>query len=229
MRINKYLAQNNICSRREADDLIRSGKVKINGKVAKLGAQVEESDAVEVFTSERPAPVYLVFNKPREIITHSPQDEEKEISDLIDYPVKVYPVGRLDKDSQGLIILTNDGRVTGRLLEPGREREKEYVVTIDKTIDDNFLARLQRGVRLDDGYKTKPCVARKISDKDFSIILTEGKKRQIRRMCEALHMRVIDLKRIRIMNIELGNLPVGKHRELKGKELAGFLSDLGLA
>lgn len=229
MRINRYLALENVCSRREADVLIEQGKVTINGQMAVLGDKVSESDNVEVFLDGAEKELaYLAFNKPKGIITHSPQNGEKSIADILRYPQKVYPLGRLDKDSHGLIILTNDGRVTGKLLEPENFHEKEYVVKVDRDITPSFLKHMAEGVELDDGYKTREAKVKKIDERTFSIILTEGKKRQIRRMCESLGRNVIDLKRTRILNINLGEIKPGKFREITGGELEEFLKRIGL-
>lgn len=228
MRINKYLASKNFCSRREADELINRHQVKINGKLAKLGDKIKEADVVEVGKHRQKKLVYLAYNKPKNIITHSPQGEEKEIADIFDYPEKVYPVGRLDKDSWGLIILTNDGRITGRLLEPERNHEKEYSVTVDKPVEERFVEKMRAGVRLDDGYKTKPCFVRKTGAKSFTIILTEGKKRQIRRMCSMFDYVVTNLKRSRILNVKLGSLQPGEYRKIAGQELEELFQAIGL-
>lgn len=227
-RINKYLAHKNICSRREADKLIEEGKILINGKPAKLGDKVNENDIVSTKANPQESRVYLAFNKPIGVITHSPQGEEIEISEILNFPKKVFPLGRLDKDSQGLMILTNDGRVTGKLLSPENNHEKEYVVRVDKDVDANFVRKMARGVVLDDGYRTKECEVKKISTNTFSIILTEGKKRQIRRMCGFFGYAVTDLKRVRVMNIELGGIKSGQYRKIKGAELEKFLQSLGL-
>jgi pseudouridine synthase len=227
IRINKYLALQKICARREADVLISQGKVKINGKVAALGDKVFENDKVEVANISKKL-VYLAFNKPKGVITHSPQMGEKQIKDLYDFNKDIFPVGRLDKSSSGLIILTNDGRLTDRLLNPEYNHEKEYIVRVNKNIDGLFLKKMGQGIKLEDGYITKKCVVIKISSDRFSIILTEGKKHQIRRMCDALGYGVVHLERRRIMNIKLQNLQPGDFREIKGKELSDFLASLGL-
>lgn len=227
VRINKYLALQNICSRHEADNLIAEGRVKINGRVAVLGDKVNEGDRVEVSGVSKKL-AYFVFNKPKGIITHSPQKGEKEIKDIVDLPEGIFPLGRLDKDSTGLIILTNDGRLTGKLLSPEQKNEKEYFVKVTNPIDQAFIEKLSQGVRLDDGYVTQPCRATKINKKKFSIVLTEGKKRQIRRMCEALGNQVEELERVRIMDLKLASLAPGDFREIKGKELADFLKKVGL-
>ena len=230
IRINKYLAYSNFCTRREADEMIKSGRVKINERLAVLGDKVQEQDRVTVDKDNRRNKplVYLAFNKPRGIVTHSPQKGEKSIEEIFKFPQKVFPVGRLDKDSHGLIILTNDGRITDRLLNPDHEHEKEYVVKVDRTISPGFLKNMAEGVVLDDGYRTKAANVKKIDELTFSIILTEGKKRQIRRMCERLERTVLDLRRSRIMNIELGKLGVREFRSIEGAELEQLLRGIGI-
>lgn len=228
VRLNRYLALQQICSRREADKLISAGQVKVNGLTAKLGTLVQEGDDVQAINAKKKKLVYYAFHKPKAIITHSPQGKEQSIEDILDTPEKVYPLGRLDKESRGLILLTNDGRLTDLLLNPQYEHEKEYTVKVDKNIDDTFINRLSQGVKLDDGYKTKPCQVSFIDDKSFSIILTEGKKRQIRRMCESQSRRVTDLCRTRIMNIELRHMLPGHFRRIVGPELDVFLNTVGL-
>lgn len=228
MRINKYLAFKNICSRREADELIKLGKVRINKKKAVLGDKVLEKDEVTLSNNFQKKLFYFAYNKPIGIVTHSPQGQEKSIRDVAKIPQKVFPIGRLDKDSWGLIILTNDGRITDKILNPEKNHEKEYAVRADKNISESFMNKMARGVRLEDGYKTKECKVQKINDAMFSIILTEGKKRQIRRMCAVLGYSVADLKRVRVINIKIGALKPGEYREIKGMELKNFLSGLGL-
>ncbi len=224
MRINKYLAHKNLCTRREADVFIAAGKVFINGRKARLGDQVAETDKVEVrFRAKQQR--YFAYNKPRGIITHSPQGDEKEIRQATSLK-DVFPVGRLDKDSHGLIILTDDGRITDKLLNPDYEHEKEYIVTVKEVLASNFKQRMEKGVYIE-GYTTKPCVIKIMSEKKFSITLTEGKKHQIRRMCAALGYVTADLERTRIMNIKLAGLRPGEHRALKDKELQEFLKALG--
>jgi len=228
IRINKYLALKNICSRREADGLIKLGKVKINGKKAVLGDKVLEKDEVVVSKKNPKKLVYYAYNKSVGVVTHSPQENEKSILDVTKFPEKVYPIGRLDKDSWGLIILTNDGRITDRVLNPEKDHEKEYAVKVNKIMSESFLNKMARGVLLEDGYKTKPSKVQMINEAMFSIILTEGKKRQIRRMCTALGYSVVDLKRTRIMNIEIKGLKPGDFRIIEGLELENFLISLGL-
>ena len=226
IRINKYLASQNVASRREADELIKTGLVKINGKKAKLGDMVQEGDKV-AFTNDKKC-VYYALNKPIGIVTHSPQKGEKGILETIVFPTKVFPLGRLDKDSRGLIILTNDGRMTDKLLNPEYEHEKKYVVQVNHPMTKEFIKRMSDGVKLDDGYRTKKCVVKRESPDFFSIVLTEGKKRQIRRMCSALGYRVVDLNRVKIMNVQLGNLGEGQFRPIKKDELEKLLQDLDL-
>lgn len=228
IRINRYLALKNICSRREADQFIAQGKIAINGRQAVLGEKVAAGDRVEVIKDLNKEYIYLAFNKPRRIISHSPQGEETSIEEFINYPKKVFPIGRLDKDSRGLIILTNDGRITDKLLNPEYKHEKEYIVKVHKPITATFIKKMGAGVVLDDGYKTKPCIVKKAGDYLFSIILTEGKKRQIRRMCQVLGYEAVDLKRIRILNIQLGDLQSGQLRKITREELDAFLSKLGM-
>ena len=230
IRINKYLAYSNFCTRREADEIIKSGRVKINERAAVLGDKVQAGDAVTIDKDIRRNKelIYLAFNKPRGVVTHSPQAGEKSIEDITKFPQKVFPVGRLDKDSHGLIILTNDGRITDRMLNPDHYHEKEYLVTVDRKMTPGFIKQMTEGVILDDGYKTRSAVVKKIDDLTFSIILTEGKKRQIRRMCEKLERVVQDLKRKRIMNIELGNLKVREFRKIEGVELETLLKSIGI-
>ncbi|MCE9644087.1 rRNA pseudouridine synthase [Candidatus Parcubacteria bacterium] len=227
MRINKYLAHKGYATRTGADALIEAKKVYLNGELAVLGAKVEEDDLVEVRDNKKPKEhIYLAYHKPVGIITHSPQKGEKDIRSSIPLS-SVFPVGRLDKDSSGLLILTNDGRITDRLLNPEYEHDKEYVVTVRKTLANNWKTRMERGVFIED-YTTKECKVEIVDERTFKIILTEGKKHQIRRMCAALGNDVETLTRIRIMNVELGNTPAGSYRRLEGEELKTFLASLGL-
>jgi 23S rRNA pseudouridine2604 synthase len=231
IRINRYLSLKNYCTRRKADVLIESGKVFINHKKAVLGDKVEETDVVEVNLPRDFAPetrTYYAYNKPVGVVTNLPQAGEKSIINVTKFPKKVFPIGRLDKDSRGLIILTDDGRITDKLLNPKYIHSKEYIVRVHKTIGENFIDKISAGVKLDDGYTTKPCEAERLDDQHFRIVLTEGKKRQIRRMCMVLNHEVLDLLRIRIMNIELGELREGQYREIKGGDLAELLKSLSM-
>lgn len=226
IRINKYLADQKYCSRREADTLITRGKVFINGEKAVLGDQVGEGDIVEVRMRTKKQYRYYAYNKPRGIITHSPQGKEEDIAMKV--PLKgVFPVGRLDKDSYGLIILTDDGRIVDRLLNPEHEHEKEYIVKTVKDLRPSFKEHIEKGVDIG-GYTTKPCSVEVVGPRSFRITLTEGKKHQIRRMCAALHNDAIELERIRIMNIRLAGIPSGGYRPIQDKELKELLASLDL-
>lgn len=230
IRINRYLALKNYSSRREADALIQKGLVKLNGKVAGLGDRVNENDVVEVNVKAKNGLkkyVYYAYNKPRGIVTHSPEEGQKSIADEVKLGKDIFPLGRLDKESHGLILLTNDGRITDKLLNPKREHEKEYRVKVDKPISNFFLKRMQAGIKLED-FTTKPCKVKQKTENIFHLELTEGKKHQIRRMCAAMGYTVLDLKRLRIMNITLGQLPQGRWRKLEGRELEKLLCNLGV-
>ncbi len=232
MRINRYLAMQGASTRRGADELIAKRRVYINGRVALMGEKVDEGDVVEVRAGGKPTAFkYFAYNKPRGVITHSPQgDDEEDIKGSVSkFPelADTFPIGRLDKDSYGLIILTNDGRITDRLLNPDREHDKEYVVTTHGNLREGFAKRMEAGVNIE-GYQTKPCTVEVTGERTFRITLTEGKKHQIRRMVEAMKNQVLDLKRVRILNIKLGPLAPNSFRAIKDKELAEFLKRLGL-
>ena len=231
MRINKYAANKGWASRREADALIDKGLILINGKKAVIGQKIEEGDDVQLAgkTKEKK---YLAYYKGRGIITHSPGVGEVDIAGRMkkDYSITdVSPIGRLDKDSEGLMILSNDGRITGPLLDPNFKHEKVYDVTVDKNITSILTQSFQRGVNIE-GYVTKPAQAVKHprNARRVTITLIEGKKHQIRRMCAALGYQVQDLKRVSIMNIELGKLKPNQFRKIEGKELKDFLKQLGV-
>jgi len=227
MRINKYLAHEGITTRRGADALIEKGEVFVNGSAATVGQKVEKDDVVEV-RGKKEDHRYLAYYKPRGVITHSPASTEEDIAMRIK---KVYnltglfPIGRLDKDSEGLIILTDDGRITAPLLEHGHERE--YQVTVDKKITGAFMNKMESGVNIE-GYTTKPTTVTRINQNTFSLILTEGKKHQIRRMCAALGYQVERLARVRIIDIKQNALKPGQFRILKNQELRAFLDTLGV-
>ncbi len=226
MRINKYLAKEGIATRRAADELVTRGKVLINGRVAVLGEKVNATDKVTLRgKSSTKKNLYFAYNKPVGVITHSPQLGEKDIRGSV--PMDVFPVGRLDKDSSGLIILTNDGRVTDRLLNPLFDHDKEYRVRTSDPLRESFKKTMEAGVDIE-GYLTKPCTVRKTGPKSFMITLTEGKKHQIRRMVAALHNTVVDLERSRILNIRLDDLKPDAWREIAGEELKKFLTHLGI-
>lgn len=227
MRINKYLALKNIASRREADLLITEKKVFINGKLATLGDKVNETDKVEVKGKKETPYVYFAYNKPIGILTHGENNKDKNIEEAIKgkKEERLFPLGRLDKDSHGLIILTNDGRITDKLLNPKFSHEKEYIVKTKKKLRNNFKEKIENGISIE-GYKTKPAKVRLINENTFAITLTEGKKHQIRRMVVALFNEVEDLKRTRVLNINLKDLKQNQMREIKGKELETFLQIL---
>lgn len=224
MRINKYLAHKNYCTRREADTLIAAGKVLVNGKRAGLGDKVNEKDHVEV-RFRAPKHRYFAYNKPRGVITHSPDEDERDIRQSIPL-VGVFPIGRLDKDSSGLIILTDDGRITDKLLNPDYAHDKEYVVATREELPANFKAKMEAGVNIE-GYITKPAQVTVLSPKKFKIVLTEGKKHQIRRMVAFFGLATTSLQRTRVMNINLSGLKEGEFRPIIGQELATFLKSLG--
>jgi 23S rRNA pseudouridine2604 synthase len=222
VRINKYLSEVGYCSRRAADKLIEQGKVKINGKVPEMGTKVNPGDEVRVkgklISEPKDKPVYLAFNKPIGIVcTTDTRVEKDNIIDYINYPKRIFPIGRLDKPSEGLIFLTNDGDIVNKILRARNNHEKEYIVTVDKPITKDFIKKMGAGVPILDTV-TRKCFIERINKNRFRIILTQGLNRQIRRMCEYLGYDVIKLKRIRIMNISL-DVPVGKWRYFTKQEL----------
>ena len=228
MRINKYLAKQGVATRRGADELVARGKVMINDRVAVLGDKVQMGDNVELRDKSKPRKfLYFAYNKPIGVITHSPQLGEQDIKQSARLPKDVFPIGRLDKDSSGLIILTNDGRITDRLLNPDYVHEKEYRVRTAEPLRDSFKKFMEAGVDIE-GYMTKPCTVRKTGPKSFNITLTEGKKHQIRRMVSAMHNSVVELERTRVLNIRLDNLGVGTWRAIAGDELKTFLAQIGM-
>ena len=222
MRLNKYLSDAGYCSRREADRLIAEGKVTVDGKTAQTGMRVTGDQLVKVCgktVSRGDELVLIALNKPRGIVCTTDRKREKNnIADYMKYPVRIYPVGRLDKDSEGLILLTNDGSLVNHILKARTFHEKEYVVTVDKELTDDFLNNMAGGVALEEAT-TRPCKVKKRTDHTFSIILTQGLNRQIRRMCAALGYKVVRLKRIRIMNIRLGSLKTGRWRHVTAEEI----------
>ncbi len=221
MRINKYIAERGICSRRQADRLIEEKRITVNGIICGLGALVEPGDIVcldGAVISDKEKNVYIALNKPVGIECTTDRRVEENIVDFVNHPKRVFPIGRLDKDSEGLILLTNDGDIVNRILRAENHHEKEYIVTVNKPIDFQTLKNMMDGVEIL-GVKTKPCKIYAINDKTFRIILTQGLNRQIRRMCEVFGYRVIKLKRIRIMNIRLGSLKIGHWRNITKNEL----------
>ena len=222
-RINKYLSEVGFCSRRVADRLIEEGKVSINGEITEIGSKVEEGDQVEVegqkiINSIKQKNIYLAFNKPIGIVcTTDRRVEPDNIIDFIKYPRRIFPIGRLDKPSEGLIFLTNDGDIVNKILRARNNHEKEYIVSVNRPINKDFIQRMSNGVEILDTI-TKNCFVKQLGQKKFKIILTQGLNRQIRRMCESLGYRLKSLKRVRIMNIKL-DVPIGKYREFTKEEL----------
>ena len=222
-RINKYLSEAGYCSRRVADRLIKEGKVKINGEITEIGDKVEEGDQVEVNgkrieKSMQQKNIYLAFNKPVGIVcTTDRRVEPDNLIDFIKYPKRIFPIGRLDKPSEGLIFLTNDGDIVNKILRARNNHEKEYIVKVNRPINRDFIKSMSNGVEILDTI-TKNCFVKQLGQKKFKIILTQGLNRQIRRMCESLGYRVRSLKRVRIMNIKL-DVPTGKYREFTKEEL----------
>ncbi|UOE94095.1 23S rRNA pseudouridine(2604) synthase RluF [Alkalihalobacillus sp. LMS39] len=228
MRINKYISEAGKASRRGADKLITEGRVTINGKRAQIGDQVQPGDDVLVNGSPvRVARnnVYLALNKPVGITSTTEKKVKGNIIDLVNHPLRIFNIGRLDKNSEGLILLTNDGDIVNEILRSENKHEKEYIVSVDKPITPEFVKNMSEGVKIL-GTKTLPCEVRPLSKFDFQIILTQGLNRQIRRMCEALGYEVYRLQRTRIMNIHLGNLPPGQWRDLSKKERTQLFREL---
>lgn len=225
IRINKYLSDAGYCSRREADRLLEQGRIYIGNEPAVMGQKVTLQDRIFVdgkLVQREEERILLAFHKPVGVECTSDLSNPDNIIDYIGYPKRIYPIGRLDKNSQGLILLTNDGSVVNHILKASNYHEKEYVVTVDKPITEEFLEAMSKGVAILDQI-TRPCKVEQISRHVFRIILTQGLNRQIRRMCETLGYRVQKLKRIRVMNVELGNLPKGSYRNLTEQELKELL------
>ncbi|MEW7280026.1 23S rRNA pseudouridine(2604) synthase RluF [Aquimarina sp. 2201CG1-2-11] len=228
-RLNKYLSEVGYCSRREADKLIDQGRVTINGKVPEMGVKVTPQDTVrvdgELISKPKEKHVYLAFHKPVGIVCTTAQNEKDNIIDYINYPKRIFPIGRLDKPSEGLIFLTSDGDIVNKILRARNNHEKEYVVTVNKLISPLFIKRMRNGIPILDTV-TRKCEVEQINKYDFRIVLTQGLNRQIRRMCEYLGYEVVKLKRVRIMNVPL-DVPVGKWRYLTEKELEVLNVDVG--
>ena len=228
MRLNKFISESGKASRRGADKLIEEGRVKINGRKAKIGDQVKPGDEVMVNGQRLRLArnnVYIALNKPVGITCTTEKNVKGNIIDLVNHPLRIFNIGRLDKDSDGLILLTNDGDIVNEILRAENNHEKEYIVSVDKTITPEFIEKMSKGVRIL-GTKTLPCYVEQLSKYEFKIILTQGLNRQIRRMCEALGYEVYRLQRVRIMNIQLGNLPIGQWRDLTKKEKDRLFKDL---
>jgi 23S rRNA pseudouridine2604 synthase len=220
MRINKLLSNLGICSRKAANILIEEKRVKVNGSLCSPGQWVEEED--HILIDDKPVPVknkvYIILNKPVGIICTAATEVKDNIINFMDYADYIFPVGRLDKESQGLILMTNDGELANKILESENQHEKEYVVTVNKSFDDSFLEGMSKGVEIL-GVTTRPCTVKRINEDTFSIILTQGLNKQIRRMCKVFGNTVIRLERIRIMNIRIDGIEIGKWRKLTAEEL----------
>lgn len=226
LRLNKYISESGICSRREADKFIESGKVYVNGILATLGTRVSPTDTVVVdgkTIKPKSNKVYIALNKPVGITCTTETHVKGNIIDFVNYHERIFPIGRLDKPSEGLIFLTNDGDMVNKILRAGNNHEKEYVVSVDKPITKEFINSMENGIPIL-GTVTKRCKVRKIGKCTFNIILTQGLNRQIRRMCEYLGFKVTSLKRIRIMNVSLSNLPTGKWRYLSSEEMSTIIN-----
>lgn len=221
INLNKFISSTGICSRREAERFITEGRVTINGKPTQLGNRVYEGDVVKIDgkpLKAKPKTIYIALNKPVGIVCTTDSKERKNIVKFVGHPQRLFPIGRLDKPSEGLIFLTNDGDIVNKILRAGNNHEKEYIVTVNKPINERFIKKMSNGIPIL-GTVTKKCKVERVSDNVFKITLVQGLNRQIRRMCEYLGYEVKKLKRTRIMNITLGNLKVGEWRELSSKEM----------
>ena len=232
VRLNKFLSEKGICSRREADRLVDEGKVMVNGVCAVMGQKVSSADEIVVdgkkVSTKQVKPVLIAVYKPAGIVCTTARFEcEKNIVDMVKYPTRIYPIGRLDKESEGLILMTNLGDLANEISKASNSHEKEYVVTVNNQVTESFLDKMRRGMHLDElNADTMPCVCTKTGNREFHIILKQGLNRQIRRMCAACGYRVETLKRIRIMNIHLGNIPQGNFRNVTDAEFDKLIKDL---
>ncbi len=220
VRLNRFISEAGVASRRAADRMVEDGRVTINGRIAVLGDKVLDGDVVAVDgkpVSRKSADIVIAFNKPRGITCTSSPDDPDNVIGYIGYPERIYSIGRLDKDSEGLLLLTNNGDLANAVMRSRGEHEKEYVVTVDHDITDRFVRRMSEGVEIL-GRRTKRCEVEKLSDREFRIVLRQGLNRQIRRMCGSLGYTVVRLVRVRIMNIRLGDLPSGRYRDLTEEE-----------
>lgn len=232
VRLNKFLSEKGICSRREADRLVDEGKVMVNGVCVVMGQKVSSADEIVVdgkkVSTKQVKPVLIAVNKPAGIVCTTARFEgEKNIVDMVKYPTRIYPIGRLDKESEGLILMTNLGDLANEISKASNSHEKEYVVTVNNQVTESFLDKMRRGMHLEElNADTMPCVCTKTGNREFHIILKQGLNRQIRRMCAACGYRVETLKRIRIMNIHLGNIPQGNFRNVTDAEFDKLIKDL---
>ena len=232
VRLNKFLSEKGICSRREADRLVDEGKVMVNGVCAVMGQKVSSADEIVVdgkkVSTKQVKPVLIAVNKPAGIVCTTARFEgEKNIVDMVKYPTRIYPIGRLDKESEGLILMTNLGDLANEISKASNSHDKEYVVTVNNQVTESFLDKMRRGMHLEElNADTMPCVCTKTGNREFHIILKQGLNRQIRRMCAACGYRVETLKRIRIMNIHLGNIPQGNFRNVTDAEFDKLIKTL---
>ena len=232
VRLNKFLSEKGICSRREADRLVDEGKVMVNGVCAVMGQKVSSADEIVVdgkkVSTKQVKPVLIAVNKPAGIVCTTARFEgEKNFVDMVKYPTRIYPIGRLDKESEGLILMTNLGDLANEISKASNSHEKEYVVTVNNQVTESFLDKMRRGMHLEElNADTMPCVCTKTGNREFHIILKQGLNRQIRRMCAACGYRVETLKRIRIMNIHLGNIPQGNFRNVTDAEFDKLIKTL---
>lgn len=221
-RLNKYISETGFCSRREADKLIDAGRIKVNGKAPEMGLKVSDSDDILIDNKRlkaKPKRVYIAYNKPVGVTCTTEKKIKSNIVSAINYPERIFPIGRLDRPSEGLIFLTNEGDIVNKILRAGNNHEKEYIVTVDKSINKRFVDRMAGGLPILDTV-TKKCFVKQTGDKKFTIVLTQGLNRQIRRMCEYLGYEVTALKRVRIMNVNLNGLRTGQWRHLSDKEMS---------
>ena len=231
VRLNKFISEAGVASRRAADRMVEEGRVTINGRKALLGDRIQEGDTVTVdgkVITKVEEDIILAFHKPRGITCTSNPDDPDNIIDFIGYPKRIYSIGRLDKDSEGLLLMTNNGELANSIMRSRGEHEKEYIVTVNRSITPEFIKGMSNGVPILDGKVTKKCLVEQITDKEFRIILKQGLNRQIRRMCEHFGYEVTRLVRIRVMNIHLGKLREGRYRDLSKEERNELMSELGL-
>ncbi|MCI8484582.1 MAG: pseudouridine synthase [Lachnospiraceae bacterium] len=232
VRINKYLSEAGICSRREADRQIERGNITINGRTAVMGDKVLPGDQVmygKKSVSREEEAILLAVNKPRGIVCTAEKREKNNIVDYVNYPKRIYPVGRLDKDSHGLILMTNQGELVNQIMRSRNFHEKEYIVKVNRDVTEALIQGMSQGVYLKElDAATRPCLVEKVGRRTLRIVLTQGMNRQIRRMCESFQYRVVDLKRVRIMNILLGDLKEGAYREVKKEEWKELQRQLGI-
>ena len=232
MRLNKYISSTGLCSRRKADELIKKGKVKVNNKIAELGVRVGPEDQVQVngkLLKQEKRDVYIALNKPRGITCTTERHIKGNIIDYVNHPERIFPIGRLDKDSEGLILLTNNGDIVNEILRNSNNHEKDYIVTVNKAITSSFIENMEKGVKIYNPVRneytiTNPSKLEKLGDKSFKLTLSQGLNRQIRRMATNLGYQVVKLKRVRIINIELKDLPLGKWRDLTEEELSDLFT-----